>query len=74
MKKFKLSVKRYRDKELAKKEAELGFLDDEAKEDVEKIVKRYAIARQKHKAGLQDFNVFTEDPKCTTCRKNKGDK
>jgi len=70
MRKFGLSVKRYRDKELTKKEAELGFLDDEAKEDVEKIVKRYAIARQKHKAGLQDFNPFNADPKCKSCGKN----
>jgi len=70
VKKFGLSVKRYRDQELAKKEAELGFLDDEAKEDVEKMVKRYAIAKRKHKAGLRDFNPFNADPNCKTCGKN----
>ena len=66
MRKFKLSVKRYRDK----LEKEFGFADPE-------MVKRYAIARTEYKRELiakhkgEDFNPFTEDPNCKTCGKKK---
>ena len=62
MRKFKLSVKRYRDK----LEKEFGFADPE-------MVKRYAIAKKKFKARVieEDFNPFTNDPNCKTCGKNR---
>ena len=60
MTKFRLTVHHYR----AKLEKEFGFADPE-------MVKRYAIARQEHKAGKQDFNPFTNDPNCKNCRKKK---
>lgn len=61
MRKFHLSVKRYRDK----LEQEFGFADPD-------MVKRYAEARADYKRSIileTDFNPFTGDPNCKNCKK-----
>ena len=65
MRPFSLSVHRYR---IAKKKDEqerFGYADLES---IEQAVKRYAIAKQRHKKG--NFDPFSADPNCKTCGKN----
>jgi len=57
MKKFELSVKRYRDK----LEQEFGFADPD-------VIKKYAEDRRQHKL---KFNPFTDDQNCKTCKKKR---
>lgn len=62
MRKFRLSVHKYKQK----LEATFGFVDPE-------MVKRYAKARKEWKLAKRtptnNFNPFTEDPNCKSCRK-----
>jgi len=73
MKKLKLSVSQYR----AEREKEIferfGDIDEDDRQMIERRVKVYAIKRQQYKSGLQDgdFNPFTDDPNCKTCKKKK---
>jgi len=63
MRKFQLSVHQYRQA----LEKQFGYADPE-------MVKRYAVDKQKHKAAQlkdPDFNPFTSDPNCKSCRKKK---
>lgn len=60
MRKFKLSVNRYRQK----LEDTFGFADPA-------MVERYAEARAEYKRGKMDFNPFTEDPNCKSCKKQR---
>ena len=79
MKPFKLSVHRFRLKKVADAEREDGFAD---MVEIEAKVKRYAIAKVKHKRVLidpelaarlarGDFDVFSGDENCKSCRKKK---
>lgn len=74
---MKLSVHQYRIWKTEQKKKALGFLDDKALAEVEELVKRYAVQRQQykqakaHRINGDDFNPFTDDPNCKSCRKVK---
>ena len=63
----RLSTEHYKRKIIADLQSKYGFADPVM---VSGMAQRYAEARRSAR-GEKDFNPFTDDPNCKTCRKKK---
>lgn len=70
---FKLSVHRYRQSLEHDYMRKYSFISSRHRDEIEADVLEYATAKQQYKRRLKtgDFNPFTDDPNCKTCRKQK---
>lgn len=66
-------VSQYRAMRIREVEGKYMFVSPRQLKDIEEDVKEYAIARQGWKERrAANFNPFTDDPNCKSCKKKKG--